>query len=333
MPENSRRRFLQYALASAGSAGLAYVAGLGDALAQTSAPVATDASAAVRRRMAEGEPSATALGTAMQRAVHQVLDDPIVLDDPVALRIIGPENAALLAANPEWYLTQGSFGLRAHLVMRNRYAEDAVAEAMQRGVRQYVVLGAGLDTFAYRNPYGSRLRVLEVDHPSTQAWKRNQLREAQIEIPGSLTFAPVDFEKQTLAEGLERAAFGHRDPAVFSWLGVVMYLTREAVMQTFKFVASSAAPHSEIVFDSQRPISQLTEAQQRAREASMRRVAALGEPWLSAFDPWWLAAELEKMGYTHIEYMGAEQANERYFAGRKDDLYVRGTSYVMRARV
>ena len=331
-PEISRRHFLQYALASGVSAGLANLAALGDCLAQSSDPATFDGSAAVRRRLDEGQPSATAQGTAMQRAAHQVFDDPRVLDDPIALRIIGPENEVALQSNPEWYQTPRSLGVRAFVVMRSRYAEDALAEATQRGARQYVVLGAGLDTFAYRNPYAGRVHVLEVDHPSTQAWKRNRLQEAGIEIPASLTFAPVNFEKQTLADGLERAGFRRSEPAVFSWLGVVVYLTRAAVMQTLQFVATSTAPGSEIVFDLLVPSSALSEPQKRSREASIRRVAALGEPWLSFFDPRGLAAELEGMGYAHVEVFGPEQANRRYYEDRNDDLYVRGTNHLLRAR-
>ncbi len=333
MPAMSRRYFLQRALASGVSAGFANLATLRNCLAQSGDRAASGASAAVRRRMDEGQPSATAQGTAMQRAAHQVFDDPIILEDPVALPIIGAENEALLRSNPDWYQTPSSLGVRAFVVMRSRYAEDALADATRRGVRQYVVLGAGLDTFAYRNPYAARVNVLEVDHPSTQAWKRNRLREGRIGIPSSLTFAPVDFEKQTLADGLERAGFRRSAAAVFSWLGVVVYLTRAAVMQTLQFVASSAAPRSEIVFDLLLPHSFLSEQQKRSREATMRRVAALGEPWLSFFDPWRLAEELGKMGYAHVEILGPEQANRRYFADRNDDLYVRGTNHLIRARV
>ncbi len=217
--------------------------------------------------------------------------------------------------------------------MRSRYAEDALAQAVARGVRQYVILGAGLDTFAYRNPYSERLKVLEVDHPSTQAWKRRRLQEARIEIPGSLTFAPVNFESQTLADGLARAGFRTDEPAFFSWLGVVVYLTKTAVMQTLRFMAFSTAPGSEIVFDFLLPSSSLSEQQKRSREASAQRVAALGEPWLTFLEPPSLAGELEGMGFANIEVSGPEEANRRYFEDRADDLYVRGSNHLIKARV
>src|SRR5688572_14393982 len=151
-----------------------------------------------------GEPSRTARGAALQRAAHQLLETPTVFEDPLALRIFGAEGVAWLGRNLDRYRTPGSRSMRAFLVMRSRFAEDELARAVERGVTQYVVLGAGLDTFAYRNPHRG-LRVFEVDHPSTQVWKRDRLREQSIAIPRSATFAPVDFEKETLAYGLRAA--------------------------------------------------------------------------------------------------------------------------------
>ena len=332
-PRIGRRNFLRYAVATSVSAGLANLAALGNCLAQSVDPAAFGRSTTARTRMDEGQPSATAQGAAMQRAVHQILDHPRILDDPLALRIIGAESEAVLRSNLERYQTRRSLGVRAFVVMRSRYAEDALSQAVARGIRQYVILGAGLDTFAYRNPYSERLKVLEVDHPSTQVWKRRRLQEAGIEIPGSLTFAPVNFERQTLADGLERAGFRTDQPAFFSWLGVVVYLTKTAVAQTLQFVASSIAPESEIVFDFLLPSSSLSEQQKRSREASAKRVAALGEPWLTFLEPPSLAGELERMGFANIEVFGPEEANQRYFEDRTDDLYVRGSNHLMKARV
>lgn len=315
------------------AAGIGNLAALRDCLAQSAAPATLGRNTALHKRLDEGRPSATAQSTAMQRAAHQILDHPRILDDPIALRIIGAESEAALRSNLETYQTRMSLAVRAFVVMRSRYAEDALAQAVARGVRQYVVLGAGLDTFAYRNPFPDRLRVLEVDHPSTQAWKRGRLRETGIEIPRSLTFAPVNFERQTLADGLARAGFRTDEPAFFSWLGVVVYLTQTAVMQTLRLMASSTAPGSEIVFDFLLPSSSLSEQQKRSREASARRVAALGEPWLTFLEPTSLAVELEGMGFAQVEAFGPQEANKRYFEDRTDDLYVRGSNHLMKARV
>src|SRR5271156_5499991 len=189
--------------------------------------------------MIEARPSRTALRVAMRRAAHQLFDSPKVLDDPIAVRIIGPRALEKLEAGRFREATGLARGLRAFMAVRSRYAEDALARSVGRGAKQYVVLGAGLDTFAYRNPYGeSTLRVFEVDFPATQEWKRQCLAAAGISIPSSVTYAPVDFERQTLPEGLQQAGFDPQKAAFFSWLGVVMYLTEQTVMSTLGFIAS-----------------------------------------------------------------------------------------------
>ena len=146
--------------------------------------------------MLTGQPSRTAHRVAVRRAAHQIWDHPRVFEDPVALRIIGPDEAAAISpAKPEE--TTFERHLRAFVVVRSRYAEEQLAEAVARGVRQYVVLGAGLDTFAYRNPFPD-LKVFEVDHPATQAWKRRLLEAVAIPVPASLTFVAVDFAAVTI---------------------------------------------------------------------------------------------------------------------------------------
>src|SRR5579864_4150569 len=183
--------------------------------------------------MIEGQPSHTAQRVAVRRAAHQLWDAPRIFEDPVALKIIGPDQAAELAHEPpaDSVPTQH---LRAFIVARSRYAEDQLAEAVARGTRQYVVLGAGLDTFACRNPFAG-LRVFEVDHPATQSWKRKQLESVGIPVPTSLTFVPIDFEKQTLAQALEPAGFKADQPAFFSWLGVTPYLPSEIVLANLQW--------------------------------------------------------------------------------------------------
>jgi methyltransferase (TIGR00027 family) len=176
-----------------------------------------------------------------ERAAHQLLDDPKVFDDPVALRIIGKESASKLQADLHHVEAMPlSPYLRAFVAARSRYAEDELAAIVRRGVRQYVILGAGLDTFAYRNPYPEGvLHVFEVDHPTTQTWKRARLEEIGIALPGDLTFALVDFETQTLAEGLHSAGYDPGKRTFFSWLGVTEYLTTETVMAALRFIASA----------------------------------------------------------------------------------------------
>jgi methyltransferase (TIGR00027 family) len=270
----------------------------------------------------------------MRRAAHQLLDDPKVFDDPVAIRILGKESAWALQADPHQFeATPLSPYLRAFVAARSRYAEDELALAVRGGVHQYVILGAGLDTFAYRNPHAQGvLHVFEVDHPTTQAWKRARLEEAGIPLPADVTFAPIDFERQTLAEGLRDAGYDPGKCAFFSWLGVTEYLTTEAVMATMCFIAS-APLGSGVVFDYMVSPSLLTPAQRSRFEDLARRVAAAGEPWQAFFDPGSLTKDLRAMGFGSVEDSGPEEINARYFKDRKDGLRVGSLSHVMIARI
>jgi len=272
--------------------------------------------------MQEGKFSRTAQRVAIRRAAHQLLDQPRVLDDPLALRIIGGEAAAELRSNPKEHPAFAR-AFRAFMVARSRFAEDELALAYAWGVRQYVVLGAGLDTFAYRNPHAG-LRVFEVDHPATQAWKREQLLAAEIAIPSSLTFVPVDFERQTLGAGLELCGFDTSAPAFFSWLGVVPYLTREACMTTLGWIARMPAG-SGVVFDFAIDPALLNAGQRQALDALSKRVAAAGEPFQLFFDPAKLQDELKTLGLHRTEFLQGKQINERYFQDRADGLCVRGS--------
>lgn len=284
--------------------------------------------------MEQDRPSLTANRVAMRRAVHQILDDPKVLDDPIALKIIGAQIASEIRATPEKFETAVSRYLRAFLVARSRYAEDELSEAVERGISQYVILGAGLDTFAYRNPYlPSMLRIFEVDHPATQTWKRKRLDDAGIPIPQSLTFVPIDFERQTLADQLRKAGFRTEEPSFFSWLGVTMYLTRDAVMTTMKYIAAATPSGSEIVLDYAIPPSSLSPAHQLVFQALAQRVAAVEEPWQTFFDPHALVTELRTMGFAHAEDIGPEELNMRFFNNRADELRVGSLAHLMKARL
>jgi methyltransferase (TIGR00027 family) len=175
-----------------------------------------------------------------------------------------------------------------------------------------VVLGAGLDTFAHRNPFAEQgLRVFEVDYPATQAWKRGRLADAGLVLPASLTFAPVDFERQTLGDGLAAAGFDATAPAFFSWLGVVVYLTRAAVMETLGFVAG--VPGGEVAFDYGEPFSAF-EGPALARQLDRaRRAADLGEPWITRFAPAELATALRGLGFDELEDLGPADIGGRFY--------------------
>lgn len=281
--------------------------------------------------MEEGKFSRTAHRVAIRRAAHQLLDQPRVLDDPLALRIIGTEAAQELQSNPKEH-PGFSRAFRAFMAVRSRYAEDELHRAVSHGVNQYVVLGAGLDTFAYRNPY-QNLHVFEVDHPATQAWKKERLGAAGIGIPPSLTFVPVDFEHQTLADALARSGLNTNAPAFFSWLGVTPYLTREACMTTLNVIAKMPSG-SGVVFDFAIDPALLNAGQRQALDALSARVARYGEPFHLFFDPAKLQDDLKRLGFHRTEFLQGAQINARYFQNRADGLQVRGSlGYLMSAWV
>jgi methyltransferase (TIGR00027 family) len=274
--------------------------------------------------MHEAKPSRTAFRVAIRRAAHQIFDTPLVLDDPLAVRIVGADYAARIKAGISENSGVVSKSLRAFLVARSRYAEDELSRAVSDGVRQYVVLGAGLDTFAYRNPHTKAgLRVFEVDHPATQEWKRDQLRKAGIEIPPETVFVPVDFERETITAGLHRAGFSTHDKTMFSWLGVTPYLTDRAFTETVSFIASMPTG-SGVVFDYAVPRASLKLLERLVFDRIAARVAAAGEPFQLFLDAKLLAERLHQMGFTHLEDLGIEEINARYFTGRTDKLRVRG---------
>ena len=261
--------------------------------------------------MEQGKPSRTAFSAAAHRAAHQIADRPLVFEDPLAVKVLGEgwaPDAELLGRRP----------MRAHIVARSRLAEDALAAAYAKGLRQYLVLGAGLDTFAWRNPHAA-LRVFEADHPDTQAWKRD--RWAGAGTPDCLTFAPVDFERQSLTEGLAAAGLDLDAPLFVAWLGVVTYLTPEGFNATLGALAAISGG-VELVFDYGQPPATLPPLVRAAYERRAAKLAAIGEPWLSFFEPAKLADRLSALGYAVTEDLGPDEINARYFDGRDDGLRV-----------
>jgi methyltransferase (TIGR00027 family) len=276
-----------------------------------------------------GEPSRSALSVASLRAVHQLLDEPLVMPDPIALPLLGASTEAALRDDPFALNDPVPRGLRAALVARGRFVEDELSSCVAAGVRQYVVVGAGLDTFAYRNPYRDEgLRVFEVDHPGTQRWKQQLLAEAGIDVPDSLTFVPADFEHDDLGSALRQAGFRAEQAACVGWMGVTMYLTAEAVASTLRTVAGFAAG-SRLWFDYRVPVTMLDPVERAIGAVIEQRVAALGEPWLSTFDPAVLQRQLLESGFSTAESVGPEVLNARYFARRNDGLRTGGGTRIM----
>jgi methyltransferase (TIGR00027 family) len=227
------------------------------------------------------EPSRTALLIARQRAAHQLLDRGSILNDSFAMKILREDEKDVLqfaGAHP-----LASIG-RLFTAARSRIAEDALSAAVERGVRQIVILGAGLDTFALRNPHSARgIRIYEVDHPATQAWKRRRLEEAQLAFPSWLSFVPVDFERDDPLERLAGAGFQPDAPAFFTWLGVVPYLTQEAIGRTLGDLAS--IPSAEVVFDYMEPPQAFSEELKALVRKRTEQLEQMKERWASGFEP------------------------------------------------
>lgn len=259
--------------------------------------------------------SMTARAVASRRAAHQILDHaPLVLNDPIAVPILGPE----FFADPVRHSDPRSRAFRAWMVGRSRFVEDHLALAVAAGVSQYVILGAGLDTFAYRNPFAN-LRVFEVDFPSTQEFKRTMLKAAMIAEPENLTFVPLDFEHQTLPTTLVEAGFDPLKPAFFSWLGVIPYLTLEAFRTTIHWIASMPV-RSGITLDYSLAAEELSPRMQAARKSLAQRVAAAGEPFQLFFHSIEMQNELSSAGFHRVEQVDSMELNRRYFSGRTDGL-------------
>jgi methyltransferase (TIGR00027 family) len=281
-------------------------------------------------------PSVTAEGAAVMRVLHQQLDgDPKILDDPVTPRLVDQHSdfyqsrLQLLERLP----VPTRLRLKSTFVMRSRFAEDCLAESLGNGVHQFVLLGAGLDTFAYRQPsWAERLRVFEFDHPATQRWKRRLLTQAGISLPENLHFVPADFEKIPLATALSQAGMDLNGPCFFSMLGVSQYLTELALDQTLRFVLS-LPKHSELVFSFVASDAVLPADDVALAKAFSDQFAAIGEPWLLRFAPDHLVAELTIMGFSKVFHLAPEAANQRYFQNRRDGLSASFLEQMMRATV
>jgi methyltransferase (TIGR00027 family) len=263
----------------------------------------------------ERSASRTALGTALLRAAHQVLDaPPRILEDPFAVALFGHTAIQRITSDPDAWQSPGRRGLRAHVVLRSRVAEDRLEAAVARGVTQYVLLGAGFDTFALRQPeWAKPLRIVEVDHAATQAEKQSRVAAAGLAAPANLTFATIDFERESLREGLARVGAALDVPTFFSWLGVSMYLDEPAVDALLASCGQSPAG-SEIVLTFASPSD--------APSAVEAAAASVGEPFRSRFQPAQLEEKLHAAGFADVGFLTRADADARYFGNRPRDLPV-----------
>jgi len=254
------------------------------------------------------EPSRTALMIARQRAAHQLLDHGSILYDPFAIEILREDETEVIQfANAHPLASIG----RLFTAARSRIAEDALARAVEGGIRQIVILGSGLDTFALRNPHEARqIRIYEVDHPATQAWKRQLLAEAQIALPPWLILVPVDFERDAVGEKLAAAGFQQNSAAFFTWLGVVPYLTQHAIGRTLDYMSS--IQNSEVVFDYMEPPEAFSGELRQLEKARTEQFEKIGERSASRFEPAGVAAMLGSHGFCAIEDIHFQEIASRF---------------------
>jgi methyltransferase (TIGR00027 family) len=259
------------------------------------------------------------MGSSIFRAMHQVLDaDPKIIDDPLSVGLVeGSSRAEILAAPP---ISRAPTWFRSIFVLRSRYTEDSLREAVVNGIEQYVMLGAGMDTFAYRQPsWGAKLRIIEIDHLESQKIKREHLVKRGIAIPANVVFCPIDFERTSLEQVLAKSSLDLGARTFFSWLGVTQYLTKESIDATLRFVLSTPKG-SEIVMEFILPPDSWTPEENGYLTQVVQRVAEIGEPWLTFFTPEEISEQLTLLGFSGISHLTPEDATARYFAKRSDEL-------------
>ena len=266
--------------------------------------------------MEKGSRTRTAESTAAVRATHYIHGErPLVFEDPFAIEFVSPEWREVCLRGNELGQSRGG----AIVLGRARYTEDLLEAAVLSGVDQYVILGAGLDTFALRCPNSTAMiRIYEVDLPEIQAWKRDHLARLGRELPAALEFIPADLEHETVAEALSRSSFRSERRAFFSWLGTVPYLSLEAIFRTLESIAAASAPGSQIVFDYRVPMEFVDPEDVPFVEAGDKFSAQGGEPKRSWLNPETLPDEITAVGLELIESLSPKQLWDRYFAGRSD---------------
>jgi methyltransferase (TIGR00027 family) len=288
--------------------------------------------------MKEDQFSITAIMCAYLRACHAMYDEPKIFDDFLAYHLIPSENRALIEQGLLKYLQLKTsehatafsdqaaalksiarvMNSRSNLLSRARFTEDNLEIAVNTGTKQYIILGAGLDTYAFRHKDRlDKLRVFEIDHPATQAFKKQRIAELGWEIPSQLNFIATDFRQETLAEVLTKSAYNPEVKSFFSWLGVTMYLSREEVFRTLRSIAAIAPAGSMVVFDyfDLKFFDPMQSDSQIQEEIAMAKQA--GEPMKTGFDPSTLSTDLENLGLHLCEDLNQEEIQKRYLQGRK----------------
>lgn len=291
--------------------------------------------------MKDNQFSRSALLMAYVRGYHALHDLPKIFDDFLACHLV-PEEAhnAIEQGMRSMYLNDPAYAASqpdqatalaavmqaipstSHTLSRSRFMEDNLEEAVKEGVRQYVILGAGMDTFAFRHPEMlGQLQVFEVDHPATQAFKRSRINELGWKKPAQLHFIPVDFTKENLAAALRASSYDVQALSFLSWLGVTYYLPREAVFTTLRAFADVAPAGSTVIFDYMDTDAFVPGKVAKRMQLAMEKVRHVGEPLITGFDPSALAAALAPLGLRLHENLTPKDIQKRYFQGRTDGYY------------
>jgi methyltransferase (TIGR00027 family) len=284
---------------------------------------------------AKTTPSPTAQLAAAHRAYHLMHDRPIILEDSAAIWLLEPQLRTVLRVAPLRRLFWDRLlakvrPISAFIVVRGRYAEDCLEGAIAHGCRQYVILGAGLDSWALRHD-APGVRVFELDQPATQQWKAARIRERLGAAPSHLTLVPIDFERESIADVLPTGHYDQRSPALVSWLGTICYLTRGAVEKTLASLAMVSAPCSQLVFDYFQPRSTMLAADLQLFEELDRGGTQRGEPMQTLLDPEDVAGMLRLAGFRVVEDLSAPEIRQRYLHARSDRLDIPGFARLCRA--
>jgi methyltransferase (TIGR00027 family) len=283
--------------------------------------------------MLPNQPSRTLLGTAIRRATHQLLDAPLILTDPIALQVLPEASDPSLIAGLAKDGTPEPALLRSLFAMRSRFAEDRLAEAAARGVCQYVMVGAGLDTFPWRQPvFACTMQLFAADHPTSLAFAQERTHASGLMKPANLAYVPVDLEQRHLGERLAAHGFDPALPSFCTMLGVAQYLTAEAVDAVLEFVASLPS-QSEIVFSFALPDDELSGYDREAAVLSAKFTASVGEPWRIRLRPQDLIARLRGLGFAQVFHLTPALAQQRYFGNRPDNLRAPGWEQLIAAVV
>ncbi len=284
--------------------------------------------------------SSTAEATAAMRAAHFLYHQPAVFKDPYALQLTNPtlrracQNRFLGWLLRRKFISKSLRPITAQVVSRAKYAEEKLEQAVKKGISQYVIIGAGFDSFCLRRPdFLAGLQVYEIDHPATQQIKQKRLMEVLDSPPEGVEFLAVDLEKRTITDALSTSSFKKNKRVFFSWLGTVPYLTENTVFNVLRDLASFAALGSEIVFDYLIPIKMWSPEERQALVRILRIIGQRGEAVKSFFEPDTFPDEVSCLGYNIFENISPTELNKQYFSDRSDGLVTHSAAYNIHAEI